>query len=79
MALRGSHIYLRYADNGQLAAAVDVQKIFDPFYTSQRGSGRRMGLGLYQVHNIVTQLFRGRVNVSMDTGLVFEFELPYAN
>lgn len=79
MALRGSYIYLRYADNGQLAAAVDMQKIFDPFYTNQRGSGRRMGLGLYQVHNIVTQLFRGRVNVSTDTGLIFEFELPYAN
>ena len=79
LALRSQHIYLRYADNGQLPVGIELQKIFDPFYTSQRGSGKRMGLGLYQVHNIVTQLFRGRVNVSTGTGLIFEFELPYAN
>ncbi|BEP28401.1 transporter substrate-binding domain-containing protein [Helicovermis profundi] len=37
-------------------------KIFEPFYTSQRGN-RYMGMGLYSVYNIVTGVLHGKILV----------------
>lgn len=44
------------------------EKIFEPFYTSMRGS-ERIGLGLYSVYNIVTGLLNGKVFVETKEGV----------
>lgn len=76
LKVRDSALQLHYADNGVISSTLDMGKLFDPFYTSQRGAGKHMGLGLYQVHNLVDQLFRGRVGIQRAEGLVFDFVFP---
>lgn len=66
-----------YKDNGCGADKEVIEKIFDPFYTTSRGSGST-GLGTHILYNMVTQLLRGRVKCSSNYphGLIFDFELP---
>lgn len=70
------YLIVHYRDNGQLLAASELKHIFDPFYTSQRGSGRKLGLGLYQVKNTVHQLLHGTLETSVDNGLHFKMQIP---
>ncbi|MCP5325283.1 MAG: sensor histidine kinase [Oceanospirillaceae bacterium] len=72
----GGHLHVHYRDNGQLLAASELKHIFDPFYTSQRGSGRKLGLGLYQVKNTVHQLLHGTLETYIDNGLHFKMQIP---
>mgnify|MGYP000228418634 CR=1 FL=1 len=59
-----TQLTLYYADNGK-GISLDKQKeIFNPFYTTRRGSSENIGLGMFQVYNIVTQLLVGEVRVS---------------
>jgi len=66
-----------YKDNGQGASDKVIEKIFDPFYTTKRGSGSS-GLGTHILYNMVTQLLKGKVSCRSNSphGLIFEFELP---
>lgn len=72
----GGHLHMHYRDNGQLLAASELKNIFDPFYTSQRGTGRKLGLGLYQVKNTVHQLLHGTLDTYIDNGLHFKMQIP---
>ncbi len=55
---------IHYSDNGK-GISLDKQKeIFNPFYTTKRGSSENVGLGMFQVYNIVTQLLKGQVQVN---------------
>lgn len=74
---QNSSLIIIYKDNGKGASNDVIQKIFDPFYTTKRGSGSS-GLGTHILYNMVTQLLKGRVSCRQNQpqGLMFEFELP---
>jgi len=72
-------IQIEVADSGSGIAAVDLEHIFDPFYTTKHESGERegTGLGLSIVHQIV-QEHRGYIEVesAVGRGTTFFVNLP---
>ena len=73
----GEYVKITFADDGHGIARECTSKIFDPFFTTKFGQGGS-GLGLYIVHNIVTALLGGRIEVNADVaqGCIFYIELP---
>jgi PAS domain S-box-containing protein len=51
---------LIYSDNGKGMLAEQVERIFDPFYTTRMGQGGS-GLGMHIVYNLVTQTLGGHI------------------
>ena len=68
---------LRFTDDGHGIAPEHIGRIFDPFYTTRRGSGGS-GLGLHVVYNLVTQTMGGSIEVqsSLGAGTTFIVRLP---
>ena len=54
-------------DNGRGMDASVVRKIFDPFFTTKLGKGGS-GLGMHIVHNIVTNVLGGQIEVQSTPG-----------
>ncbi len=77
VAEAGDDLLLRYSDNGKGIAAADLGRVFDPFFTTARGSGGS-GLGLHIVYNLVSQSLGGSVRASSGpgAGAVFEIRFP---
>ena len=46
----------------------DLLQLFLPFYTNARGTQKKMGLGMYQMQNIVTDLLKGHIKLSLNDG-----------
>ncbi|MEW6983403.1 ATP-binding protein [Colwelliaceae bacterium 6471] len=70
-------ITVTVADNG-VGISDDIKsKVFDPFFTTQRGSGGS-GLGLNIVYNIVTQKLHGEIRIedNIPSGVKFVVSLP---
>jgi signal transduction histidine kinase len=60
-------VEITFADDGS-GIPEDVQRhVFDPFFTTGRGKGST-GLGLYIVHNVVTQQLGGKVTLASAPG-----------
>lgn len=74
---QANEIVLYFSDDGKGIPVLDQKKIFEPFYTTRRGSGGT-GLGLHVVYNIVKRQLRGRIAVSSepDHGTSFKITLP---
>jgi len=72
-----NHIRLEYRDNGQGVKEEIKAHIFNPFVTSDRGNDDHAGLGLYRIHNMVTQALKGQVELLDEPGfgLRIEFDL----
>jgi PAS domain S-box-containing protein len=70
-------VNLRINDNGCGISPAHIKRIFDPFFTTRLGQGGS-GLGLHIVHNIVTSVLGGRIEVHtvLGAGTTFEMELP---
>lgn len=66
-----------FSDNGVGIPAANINRVFDPFFTTKLGLGGS-GLGLSIVHNIVTGILGGEIEVhsTVDQGTVFELVLP---
>ena len=71
---RGAQVWLSVADNGVGIAADVAPRVYDPFYTSG-SDGRRSGLGLHVVHNIVTNILGGRIELDSTAGAGARFTL----
>ncbi|KPC52867.1 sensor histidine kinase [Amantichitinum ursilacus] len=71
------HAVLQFRDNGKGIAPEHLGRIFDPFYTTRRGSGGS-GLGLNVVYNLVTQTLGGVIDVqsTLGQGTTFTLRLP---
>lgn len=71
------HVEIIFSDNGNGMSEDVKNQIFDPFFTTQLGTGGS-GLGMHIVHNMVTGLLGGEINVSstQGEGTVFRVVLP---
>lgn len=63
----GEQLCLRFSDDGRGMDDPTRERAFDPFFTTRRGSGGS-GLGLNIVHNLVTQLLGGSIELTSSPG-----------
>jgi len=72
-----THVSIRIIDNGKGISPENIDKIFDPFYTTTLGKGGS-GLGLNIIYNMVVGLMGGtiKVNSKVDEGTCFILNLP---
>jgi signal transduction histidine kinase len=63
-----SHLVIEVADTGAGMPAEVVARVFEPFFTTRRGSGGT-GLGMHIVHQIVAERFRGAISVDSKVGV----------
>lgn len=68
---------LVYTDDGRGIAQPDLARVFDPFFTTRRGSGST-GLGLHIVYNLVVNRLGGKVAVDSPpySGVRFTIRFP---
>ena len=67
-------IILEYRDNGK-GVDVDMKgQIFNPFVTSDPGNEDHTGLGLYRIHNLVTQALNGQIHLLEEPGFALRIE-----
>lgn len=71
------HVVLEVRDSGRGIAADNIQRVFDPFFTTRLGQGGS-GLGLHIVHNLVHSVLGGRIEVDTQPGqgACFRMSLP---
>ncbi|MDQ0132851.1 signal transduction histidine kinase [Neorhizobium galegae] len=55
-------VLIEFSDDGRGINETDIQKIFEPFFSTARHSGGT-GLGLHIVHQIVTEVLGGSISV----------------
>ncbi len=61
------HVHLVYTDDGCGMTPEQVDRVFEPFYTTKRGHGGS-GLGMHIVYNLVTQTLGGTISVASTPG-----------
>lgn len=66
-ALERDEIELTVRDQGRGIEPANLKRIFEPFFTTRMGQGGS-GLGLHIVHNIVTDVLGGRIDVQSVPG-----------
>ncbi|CAA0087041.1 Sporulation kinase E [Zhongshania aliphaticivorans] len=73
------NVVIRFSDDGIGISELNQKKVFEPFYTTRRGSGGT-GLGLHVVYNIVNRQLKGRISIVNQavSGTSFEIVLPMA-
>ncbi|WP_434620264.1 ATP-binding protein [Azospirillum sp. B2RO_4] len=67
---------LVYTDDGRGIAQPDLSRVFDPFFTTRRGSGST-GLGLHIVYNLVVNRLGGRIAVDSPPGSGVRFTIRF--
>lgn len=67
-------IELSVTDDGAGIASANLERIYDPFFTTKLGSGGS-GLGLHIAHNIVTGVLGGHIAVDSELGRGTRFTL----
>lgn len=71
-----SNIVFIYWDNGEGCSKEHINRIFEPFYTTSRGTGS-LGLGLTILHNYITNTLKGNINTDLvDNMLTFTITAP---
>ena len=77
MKMVDTHLSFEYEDNGKGMEQDELEKLFDPFYTTKRGQGGS-GLGAHIVYNLVTGLLNGSIKASSQVGkgLLYQIRIP---
>lgn len=72
--LKGAHIEIEFADTGKGISKENINKLFDPFFTTRKGG---TGLGLSVSYGIIKE-HKGSLNVKSepDKGSTFTLRLP---
>ncbi|HYD58873.1 MAG TPA: ATP-binding protein [Noviherbaspirillum sp.] len=73
---QGGCIELVFSDNGRGISPEHLDKVFDPFFTTQRGQGGT-GLGLNIVYNLVAKQFGGTIAVASTPGQGTQFTIRF--
>ncbi|MCJ8340712.1 MAG: HAMP domain-containing histidine kinase [Pseudomonadales bacterium] len=68
-------ILIHYQDNGRGMNKKHLERIYEPFFTTKRGSGNS-GLGMHIVYNLVTQSLNGSIDCvsEVDHGVQFSIK-----
>ncbi len=76
IALRpdGGDYVWTFTDNGRGMEPAELDKIFEPFYTTSR-SGGNMGLGLHVIFNLVHQQLRSKITCTSQPGVGTTFKI----
>ena len=71
------HLQIEVRDNGGGMPAADLERAFDPFFTTRFGQGGS-GLGLFVVHSLVENLLGGAIRLESQPGkgTAVRLELP---
>jgi len=69
-------LFVHIRDYGEGVDEAALNHIFEPFFTTGRGIQKKLGLGLYQVQNIVIQLLQGEIKAYNKEGLHFDIYIP---
>lgn len=69
-------VILLYSDDGKGMEKKIIHRIYEPFFTTQRGSGGS-GLGLSIIFNLVTQTLSGRIQCQSQKGIGTKFEITF--
>lgn len=71
-------LILVISDNGEGLNEAELTQLFLPFFTKARGSGKKMGLGMYQVKNIISDIFDGTIEAYTpdNSGLQLTIKIP---
>ena len=69
-------VHLQFIDNGAGMTAEQLERIFEPFYTTCRGEGGS-GLGLYICYNIVTAQLGGTIQCDSRPGAGCRFDIRF--
>jgi len=80
VAVKADDLIFEYRDNGCGMSPEAAEKIFQPFFTTRRGAGGT-GLGMYIVHNLVTQTLGGRITCDTrpEQGMTITVKIPMEN
>lgn len=80
VAVEADDLIFEYRDNGCGMSPEAAEKIFQPFFTTRRGSGGT-GLGMYIVYNLVTQTLGGRIECDTlpGRGMAITVTIPMEN
>ncbi|ADK80817.1 protein kinase domain-containing protein [Sediminispirochaeta smaragdinae] len=76
---REGRILIHYRDDGKGMDEESVRRVFEPFYTTRRGSGGS-GLGMNIVYNLITGKLGGSVSCESTPGkgVLFTIDIPIA-
>lgn len=66
---------VEFKDDGLGVADENIDKIFTPFFSVNEDKDH-LGLGLYQVSNLVEQLLKGDIDAKNDQGLRIDMSIP---
>jgi len=70
------NVMINYQDNGCGVTEIDSEKIFEPFYTSNRNKNS-LGLGLNITNNLITNTLQGTIKlIDSPIGLRYQITLP---
>ena len=75
--LKEDKLMIEYEDDGCGLAQAELEKIFEPFYTTARHKGGT-GLGLHIVYNLVTQKLLGKIwaESQLGQGIKYTISIP---
>ncbi|MFT7559444.1 MAG: two-component system NtrC family sensor kinase [Flavobacteriales bacterium] len=68
------HCCLSIGDDGVGIPEENISRIFDPFFTTKLGEGGN-GLGMHIVHNLVTGILGGTIEVESEVGIGTRFTI----
>lgn len=72
----GDTLCLNYKDNGHGIEKDQIEKIFEPFYTTKRANGGT-GLGMHISYNLVSQTLKGQIScIEAKEGAHFQMRIP---
>ncbi|WP_085297496.1 GAF domain-containing sensor histidine kinase [Cognaticolwellia mytili] len=71
------NLIIHYQDNGKGMNEDEIKMLFEPFYTTKRGSGGS-GLGTHVIYNLVTSTLGGKITVQSEEckGLHYHISIP---
>lgn len=69
-------IYIDYRDNGKGVSKDNLQRLFEPFFTTRRGQGGS-GLGTHILYNLVIQSLHGNIQVESDPGNGLHYKIRF--
>lgn len=75
------NIKISVIDQGVGISPENIEKIFNPFFSTKIKNGKNIGLGLSVVQEIIQQDFKGEINVfsQLNKGSVFTIIIPMNN